>query len=73
MAKFYITSAIPYVNAKPHIGWATEIVQADVIARFHRSRGDETLYLCGSDENALKNVQAAEHAKIPVQKFVDQN
>ncbi|MBI5122722.1 methionine--tRNA ligase [Candidatus Roizmanbacteria bacterium] len=73
MAKFYLTSAIPYVNAKPHIGWATEIVQADAIARFHRSRGDETLYLCGSDENALKNVQAAEKAGKPVKEFVDEN
>lgn len=73
MAKFYLTSAIPYVNAKPHIGWATEIIQSDVIARFHRARGDETLYLCGSDENALKNVQAAENAGIPVQQFIDEN
>ena len=73
MAKFYLTSAIPYVNAKPHIGWATEIVQADAIARFHKARGDETLYLCGSDENALKNVQAAEKADKPVKEFVDEN
>lgn len=73
MTKFYLTSAIPYVNAKPHIGWATEIIQSDVIARFHRTRGDETLYLCGSDENALKNVQAAEKADIPVQQFIDEN
>lgn len=71
MAKFYITSAIPYVNARPHIGWATEIVQADTIARYHRLRGDEVLYLCGSDENSLKNVQAAEKENIPVQDFVD--
>ena len=71
--KFYITSAIPYVNAKPHIGHALEFIQADTIARLHRTRGDDTLYLCGSDENALKNVQAAETAKIPLQKFVDTN
>jgi methionyl-tRNA synthetase len=73
MGKFYLTSAIPYVNAKPHIGWATEIVQADVITRFHRAKGDETLYLCGADENALKNVQAAEKVNQPVQEFVDHN
>ncbi len=61
MAKFYLTSAIPYVNAKPHIGHALEFVQADVVARYHRSiKKDETKYLSGSDENALKNVQAAE-------------
>ncbi|QQG40885.1 MAG: methionine--tRNA ligase [Candidatus Levyibacteriota bacterium] len=73
MAKFYLTSAIPYVNAKPHIGHALEFVQADVIARYHKIIGDETLYLCGSDENAIKNVQAAEKARIPLQTFIDTN
>lgn len=73
MAKFYITAAIPYVNAKPHIGWATEIVHSDTIARFRKISGDEVLFLCGSDENALKNVQAAEAANTAVQAFVDKN
>lgn len=71
MSKFYLTSAIPYVNAKPHIGWALEITQADAIARFQRLLGNEVLYLCGSDENSLKNVQAAEASGEPVQAFVD--
>ncbi len=71
MAKWYITSAIPYVNAKPHIGWALEIIQADTIARYKRLCGNEVLYLCGSDENSLKNVQAAETANMPIQQFVD--
>lgn len=73
MGKFFITNAIPYVNAKPHIGHALEFVQSDVIARYHKIIGDETLLLCGSDENALKNVQAAEQTNIPIQKFVDKN
>lgn len=73
MNKFYITNAIPYVNAKPHIGHALEFVQSDVIARYHRQIGDEVILLCGSDENALKNVQAAEQEKIPVQELVDKN
>lgn len=73
MNKFYITSAIPYVNAKPHIGHALEFIQSDVIARFHRLKGYDTTYLCGSDENALKNVQAAENAKSSVQEFIDEN
>jgi methionyl-tRNA synthetase len=72
MAKFYLTSAIPYVNAKPHIGWALEIVQADTIARSKRLLGDSVHYLCGSDENSLKNVQAAEKVGKPVQQFVDE-
>ncbi len=71
--KFYITNAIPYVNAKPHIGHAMEFVQSDTIARFHKQQGEEVLLLCGADENALKNVQAAEQEKIPVQELVDRN
>jgi len=71
--KFYITTAIPYVNAPPHIGHALEFVEADTIARYHKIIGDETLLLSGGDENALKNVQAAEEAGVPVQKFIDKN
>ena len=73
MAKFYITAAIPYVNAAPHIGHALEFVQADVIARSHRQKGEEVLLLSGSDENAIKNVQAAEQTGVPVQQFIDEN
>lgn len=73
MSKFFITNAIPYVNAKPHVGFAWELIISDTIARYHKLLGDSVLLLCGADENALKNVQAAEVAKIPVQKFVDEN
>ncbi len=71
--KFYITAAIPYVNAAPHIGHALEFIQTDTIARFHRLLGEEVLVLSGGDENALKNVAAAEKAGVPVQQFVDTN
>ena len=60
--KFYITAAIPYVNAKPHIGHVLEFVQTDTVARYHKLLGEEVLALSGGDENALKNVQAAEKA-----------
>lgn len=70
--KFYITTAIPYVNAAPHVGHALEFVQADAIARVHRLLGDKTCLLSGGDENALKNVQAAEKAGVPLQEFIDQ-
>jgi len=63
MSKFYITTAIPYVNAPPHIGHALEFIQTDVIARYHRLLGDDVLLLSGGDENALKNVQAAKDAE----------
>lgn len=73
MNKFYITTAIPYVNAKPHIGHALEFIQSDVVTRHHKILGNEVLFLCGGDENAIKNVQAAEKEKIPIQEFVDKN
>jgi len=73
MKKFYITTAIPYVNSSPHIGHAFEFVQADVIKRFHKLLAEETILLSGADENALKNVQAAEKAGVPIQDFIDKN
>lgn len=73
-SNFYITTAIPYVNAAPHIGHALEFIQADVIARWHRQILHEpTVLLSGGDENALKNVQAAQNAGIPIQEFIDKN
>ncbi|MBI5614294.1 methionine--tRNA ligase [Candidatus Gottesmanbacteria bacterium] len=71
MAKFYLTSAIPYVNAAPHIGHAQEFVYSDVIRRFRMLLGYTVTYLCGADENALKIVQAAEKAKQNPQEFTD--
>ncbi|MFA6080801.1 MAG: methionine--tRNA ligase [Patescibacteria group bacterium] len=71
--KFYVTAAIPYVNAAPHIGHALEFIQVDVVARFHKLLEDKVTSLTGGDENALKNVQAAEKAGVPVQEFVDKN
>lgn len=72
-SKFYVTTAIPYVNAKPHIGHALEFVQGDVIARYHRLLGENVILLSGGDENALKNVQAAEASNKNVQDFIDEN
>jgi len=73
MKKYYITAAIPYVNASPHLGHALEFVQSDVIARYHRLLGEKTLLLTGADENSLKNVQAAEKLGISTQKLCDEN
>lgn len=73
MAKFYITTAIPYVNAKPHIGHALEYFQADTVRRYRQILGDKTLLLSGADENALKNVRAAEKEGIPIKDFLDRN
>ena len=73
MNKFYLTTAIPYVNAKPHVGHALEFVQADVIKRYKKSLGDDALLLSGADENAIKNVQAAEKEKEEIQSFIDKH
>ncbi len=56
----FISTTIPYVNARPHIGFALELVQADVTARIARIRGAEVFFQSGTDENSLKNVLAAE-------------
>ena len=50
MKKRLITSALPYVNNIPHLGNLTQVLSADVFARFCRSKGYETLYICGTDE-----------------------
>ncbi|MBO2448335.1 methionine--tRNA ligase [Actinomadura barringtoniae] len=69
----YITTTIPYVNARPHLGFALELVQADVLARHYRSRGEQVRFQAGTDDNSLKNVLAAEAAGVGVQEFVDAN
>src|SRR5215475_12552692 len=57
--RFYITTAIDYVNGQPHLGHAYEKVVADVIARSRRSMGHETFFLTGLDEHGQKVQQAA--------------
>jgi methionyl-tRNA synthetase len=69
----YITTAIPYVNAAPHIGFALEVVQADTLARLYRQQGYGVRLQAGTDENSIKNVHAAEAAGIPVAELVEQN
>jgi methionyl-tRNA synthetase len=71
--KFYITTAIDYVNASPHIGHALEKIQSDVLARYHRISSEEVFFLTGTDENSLKNVQAAAEEGIPIKEFIERN
>src|SRR6187431_469379 len=56
---FFLSSAIPYVNAEPHLGHALELVQSDAIARYQRQHGRELRFTSGTDDNSLKNVRAA--------------
>ena len=69
----FVTTAIPYVNATPHIGFALEVVQADTLARFYRAAGVGVRLLAGTDENSIKNVQAADREGIPVSELVGRN
>jgi methionyl-tRNA synthetase len=70
--RFYVTTAIAYVNGDPHLGYALELVEADVLARHRRLRGDDVRFLSGTDDHALKNVDAALAAGLPVAEFVSE-
>ncbi len=71
--KFYITTSIAYPNGKPHIGFAMESIQADVLARYWRDeKKADTYFLTGVDEHGQKLYEAAENAGQPVQQFVDE-
>ena len=73
MKRLYLSTTIPYVNADPHLGFALEAVQADVLARAARAEGREVFFTSGTDDNALKNVLAAEAAGLPTEEFVTQH
>ena len=68
---FYITTTLPYVNAKPHIGFALELVQADVIARYQRICGKNVIFNTGTDEHGLKIYQKAVEAGLTPQAYCD--
>jgi methionyl-tRNA synthetase len=70
--KFYLTTPIYYVNARPHIGHAYSTIAADVIARRHRLLGDDTFFLTGTDEHGQKVQRSAAAAGVPPQQFTDE-
>src|SRR3979411_303778 len=69
---FFITTAIDYTNSAPHIGHAYEKVLADVVARYHRLKGEEVFFLTGVDQHGQKVQQSAEKAGVAPQQFVDE-
>lgn len=71
--KFYITTTIPYANAAPHIGFALELAQADILARWNRQKGKNVFFLAGTDEHGQKNYMKAKEVGLSPQKFVDNN
>ncbi|MEX2216599.1 MAG: methionine--tRNA ligase [Phycisphaeraceae bacterium] len=70
---FYITTPIYYVNDRPHIGHVYSTTIADVIARYHRLRGDDVFFLTGTDEHAAKVVESATKHGVSAQEWADKN
>ncbi len=70
--KYYITTALPYVNADPHIGFAAEIVRADVLARWARYKGKDVFFNTGTDEHGLKIYRKAKENNKDPQAYVDE-
>ena len=69
---FYITTTLPYVNADPHIGFALEIVQADIIVRYRKLMGDEVFFNTGTDEHGVKVYTKALEAGKETQAYADE-
>ncbi len=70
--RYFLTSAIPYVNAEPHVGTAYEIIACDFIARYRRLRGDDVWFLTGTDEHSLNVARSSTERGITPQEWVDQ-
>ncbi len=68
---FYITTTLPYVNSDPHIGFATEIINADAIARYKRLRGDQVFFTTGTDEHGQKIWEASQKEGRDVKEYTD--
>ena len=71
MNRYYLTTPIYYVNARPHLGHAYTTIIGDAVARWHRLLGDDVHFLTGTDEHGLKIQQAADSAGVTPQKFAD--
>ena len=69
---FYLTTTLPYVNSFPHIGFALELVQADIIARYRMLQGDNVFFNTGTDEHGLKIYRKAQEEKKDAQAYVDE-
>lgn len=68
---FYLTTTLPYVNAAPHVGFALEIVHADIAARYRRLMGREVFFTTGTDEHGQKIYQKAQEEGREVKEYVD--
>jgi methionyl-tRNA synthetase len=72
MSKYFVVTSIPYVNADPHIGFAMELIYADVLARRARQQGDEVIFSTGTDEHGGKIAEKAAEQGLQPKVFTDQ-
>jgi methionyl-tRNA synthetase len=68
---FYLTTTLPYVNSDPHVGFAMEIIRADIVARYKKLQGFEVFFNTGTDEHGQKIFDAAQKAGKTTQEYVD--
>ena len=69
--KFYITTAIAYLNGSPHLGHALEIIQADCVARFYRILGRDLVFQTGSDEHGIKIYSTAQKKNENIESLIE--
>ena len=72
MGKYYVTTSIPYVNAEPHIGFALELLYADVLARYARARGEDVIFATGTDEHGGKIAEQAKTRGLSLKQHTDE-
>lgn len=70
--RIFITCALPYINADPHLGHMFEFIQGDCFARFNKIIGNEVHFTAGTDENSLKNIIAAKNNNVDIKDWIDQ-
>jgi len=70
--KIFVTCALPYINADPHLGHVFEFVQGDCFVRFNKIIGNEVYFTAGTDENSLKNIIASHEHNIGIKEWIDQ-
>ncbi|MFP4514998.1 MAG: methionine--tRNA ligase [Parcubacteria group bacterium] len=72
-SKYYITTTLPYINSDPHVGFAAEIIKADVIARWQRLMGKEVIFNTGTDEHGLKIYRKAQKQNMDLMEYCDKS
>jgi methionyl-tRNA synthetase len=72
-SKYYITTTLPYINSEPHVGFAAEIIKADVIARWHRLLGKEVIFNTGTDEHGLKIYRKAHDLDMDILDYCEKS